>query len=697
MGPSGVGPARSEPAEPASAGRPRRPARARLGAPAAALVLAAAAGVAVPLATGGAGPAGGWTIVSAPATPDGGSDLVLATTCANSQECWAVGGDLGDINAPTQTVHPLVEEWNGSAWTLLPAPASGDGGLFGVTCAGGADCWAVGTALDGSGHPVGPLVEHWDGGSWGPVAAPDAPGASGAYLQGVSCSSSTDCWAVGHTTDSNGGALGSLVLHWDGAQWSVGAPAQTGQQYEQLNSVDCLSPADCWAVGTAGPQQQSVNFLPVIPGAVGDQGLVEHYDGAHWTVVPSYSGTPPDGSWLSAVTCVAPDDCWAAGSTTDSSGGPSGNLAERWDGTSWSVVAAPQTPGVPGILTGVTCLGPLQCWASGMVGPLGAGGGNLQPTPEVEAWNGTAWSAQPTPDVTALAVVTGITCVRADGCWTVGSAVTSMAGGSAQFQPLVEQLVLPPSSNQGLVAAAADGGIFTFGSAAFFGSMGGHPLDRPVTGVATTPSGDGYWEVASDGGMFAFGGAGFFGSMGGRPLDRPVVGMAASPDGRGYWEVASDGGVFAFGSARFYGSMGGVPLREPVVGLAASPDGRGYWEVASDGGVFAFGSARFYGSMGGVPLREPVVGLAATPNGNGYWEVASDGGVFTFGNAPFEGSVPGQGIGGPVSAAGMAATPDGRGYWIVGSDGSLYTYGDAAFLGSLAGVPLAGPVVGVAG
>ena len=143
----------------------------------------------------------------------------------------------------------------------------------------------------------------------------------------------------------------------------------------------------------------------------------------------------------------------------------------------------------------------------------------------------------------------------------------------------------------------------------------------------------GYWEVASDGGVFSFGSAQFDGSMGGSPLNAPIVGMVAAPQGNGYWEVASDGGVFSFGSAQFDGSMGGSPLEAPIVGMVAAPQGNGYWEVASDGGVFSFGSARFDGSMGGAALEAPIVGMVAAPQGNGYWEVASDGGVFSFGSA----------------------------------------------------------------
>jgi len=44
-----------------------------------------------------------------------------------------------------------------------------------------------------------------------------------------------------------------------------------------------------------------------------------------------------------------------------------------------------------------------------------------------------------------------------------------------------------------------------------------------------TSDGKGYWFVASDGGIFSFGDAAFHGSTGGTPLNAPVVGMAADP------------------------------------------------------------------------------------------------------------------------------------------------------------------------
>ena len=71
--------------------------------------------------------------------------------------------------------------------------------------------------------------------------------------------------------------------------------------------------------------------------------------------------------------------------------------------------------------------------------------------------------------------------------------------------------------------------------------------------MAATSSGKGYWFVAADGGIFAFGDAAFYGSMGGQHLARPMVGLAGDTATGGYWCVASDGGIFAF-DAPFLGS-----------------------------------------------------------------------------------------------------------------------------------------------
>ena len=165
------------------------------------------------------------------------------------------------------------------------------------------------------------------------------------------------------------------------------------------------------------------------------------------------------------------------------------------------------------------------------------------------------------------------------GIWRAGDTNTAVSGNTITTEPGGVADYQVPAPGTGYTMAAADGGVFTFGSAGFHGSMAGTKLNAPVVGMATTADQGGYWQAAADGGVFSFGDASFYGSMGGKPLNAPVVGIAAtpyvvqgtgaSPANKGYWLVAKDGGVFSFGDASFYGSMGGKKLNAPVVGGSA--------------------------------------------------------------------------------------------------------------------------------
>ena len=138
--------------------------------------------------------------------------------------------------------------------------------------------------------------------------------------------------------------------------------------------------------------------------------------------------------------------------------------------------------------------------------------------------------------------------------------------------------------------------------------------------MAANPFGSGYWLVAADGGVFAFGDARFFGSMGGRHLNEPIVGMAADPFRRsatGWWPPTA--GCSPSATPAFLGSMGGQALTQPVVGMAATPSGRGYWLVASDGGVFAFGDAGSSGRWGDSHFPTPSPPSWEPPTARGYW------------------------------------------------------------------------------
>ena len=58
--------------------------------------------------------------------------------------------------------------------------------------------------------------------------------------------------------------------------------------------------------------------------------------------------------------------------------------------------------------------------------------------------------------------------------------------------------------------------------------MAGTALNAPVVGMAANLSGNGYWLQGADGGIFTFGDAQFYGSMGGRHLNAPMVGIAST-------------------------------------------------------------------------------------------------------------------------------------------------------------------------
>ncbi len=252
----------------------------------------------------------------------------------------------------------------------------------------------------------------------------------------------------------------------------------------------------------------------------------------------------------------------------------------------------------------------------------------------------------------------------------------------------------------------SDGGIFSFGTAAFHGSMGGTPLQRPVVAITPTSTGNGYWLVASDGGIFSFGDSTYHGSLPGvglhpagsglpHSLNAPIVGMVPTYTGDGYFMVASDGGVFAFGDAKFEGSCPGIGGCAGTA-VAVMPDhtGNGYWLVTNTGGVYAFGDAGYYG--GPTASSVPVVDGVATRDGNGYWLLFANGVVDNFGDADSFGAPVGY-VNGFNPATTIFPTVDNQGYWVASARGDVFSYGDSPFLGSMAAAGLNGEIIGAFG
>jgi len=107
------------------------------------------------------------------------------------------------------------------------------------------------------------------------------------------------------------------------------------------------------------------------------------------------------------------------------------------------------------------------------------------------------------------------------------------------------------SDGGGYWMVAADGGVFTFGDAPFYGSAGSQNVADKVVGMVASLHDQGYRLVLSNGGIFPYGNAPSYGSLaggyGGNPSDvPPVTAIALTPDGQGYWLLEPDGWSYGF-------------------------------------------------------------------------------------------------------------------------------------------------------
>ena len=114
-------------------------------------------------------------------------------------------------------------------------------GLTGVSCSSTTNCVAVGYSINRLDSPSA-FAESWNGKVWSAENLPTPPG--GAEVYDVGCSSSDACVAVGGRSD------GTLAEGWNGNAWTVEKTANpTGSQSSgYLDGVSC-SPSACTAVG----------------------------------------------------------------------------------------------------------------------------------------------------------------------------------------------------------------------------------------------------------------------------------------------------------------------------------------------------------------------------------------------------------------------------------------------------------------
>ena len=133
--------------------------------------------------------------------------------------------------------------------------------------------------------------------------------------------------------------------------------------------------------------------------------------GPGWSVVPTPSPAGATESALFGVACSSAGACTAVGYFQASN--RSAPLAERWDGTAFSVQPVPRA-GFSSMLHGVSCPAANACTAVG-ASRIFTGGGEFRFVPLAERWDGTAWSIQPLPGP-GVAALYGVSCPAVSDC-----------------------------------------------------------------------------------------------------------------------------------------------------------------------------------------------------------------------------------------------------------------------------------------
>lgn len=360
--------------------------------------LTAGAGVILCAVLWSAAPSSASTVwrVQAVPAPSNSTGELLGASCPTAGVCMAVG--FSSVKG-TGAQSTLAELWSGGHWAIEPTPSPGGSGpnqLTAVSCLSATDCTAFGLYSSPTAYE-NTLVEHWDGSSWTVQPSPNPAGVTVAELDAGSCAAPTSCTATG--LYDKGGQEVPLAEHWNGSTWTIQAvPLPAGATAADLSGgVSCPSATDCTAVGAAK--------IPGLP--ANTQPLAERWNGTRWTVQATVTPAGAYNPALRGVSCTSDKHCTAVGGFLNSSDNVEESLVERSDGTTWTsqADAAPANT----LLDGVSCTSVTSCTAVG--------------GDSAEHWNGATWTLQPTPiphNTTKGVSLLGLSCRSATTCTAVG-------------------------------------------------------------------------------------------------------------------------------------------------------------------------------------------------------------------------------------------------------------------------------------
>jgi hypothetical protein len=258
------------------------------------------------------------------------------------------------------------------------------------------------------------------GATWSIQTTPNPVGASQSNLYGIGCepSSTSLCMAVGRSVTS--GASTVLAERWNGSSWTLSsAVAPSGSTSSALNAVTCSTTTWCMAAGWS------------LSGGTTST-LVEFWNGTSWTIQKTVNAPEATTTALNGISCAnGTSACTAVGYAV--TGGVKAAIAERWNGTSWSMQTVPVPAGATSSeFEAVGCRGSTFCMAVGRYVDSGGSRRSLS-----AMWNGSTWTLKTVPEPLGAqeSVLQDVTC-------TGSVVICTAAGGYYNSSFLQETLIV---------------------------------------------------------------------------------------------------------------------------------------------------------------------------------------------------------------------------------------------------------------
>ncbi|HZT31921.1 MAG TPA: hypothetical protein VFA33_18675 [Bryobacteraceae bacterium] len=215
----------------------------------------------------------------------------------------------------------------------------------------------------------------------------------GVTLNAVAAFAANDVWAVGYRgSNFPTNQTKTLIEHFDGANWSV-APSPNPAHGTQNCPADETANVLNAVGGTSSSDVWAVGYFFHCATLINLEPLILHWDGMQWKVAQAAILSTHGNNALNGVIALSPTNAYAVGYQAASNGAVL-TLVEHWDGTQWSVMPSPNANPNGNQLNAVSAASPTDIWAVGsQVDQITNTNQTL-----VEHFDGVQWTVMPSPN-----------------------------------------------------------------------------------------------------------------------------------------------------------------------------------------------------------------------------------------------------------------------------------------------------------